>query len=68
MRVVLQNRKTLLYLQQPGGWTADVNRAANFEQILQAREFARSSKLPHLDMVMFLDSDGRPGLRMPVTP
>jgi hypothetical protein len=68
MRVLLQNRESLLYLQQPDQWTADVKQATNFEHIQTAREFARAAKLPNLDVVMFLGDDRHYSLRVPASP
>jgi hypothetical protein len=51
-RVVIQNRDSLLYFQGDGQWTPDINKAVDFERLLQAREMARQIDHTDLEIIM----------------
>lgn len=68
MRVMLQNRDSLLYMQRPDKWTADANQATKFEHIRSALEFAVAAKLPNLDVVLFFGDDRHYSVRVPASP
>ncbi len=53
MRIILQDRESLLYFKGNNEWTPDIDKAADFQQLVQAIEFVRTSKLPNLDAVMW---------------
>ena len=53
MRIILQDRESLLYFKATNEWTPDIDKAADFQQLAQAIEFVRTSKLPKLDAVMW---------------
>jgi hypothetical protein len=67
MHIVLQNRDSRLYLQQPDQWIAEAYLATNFEHIHTACEFAREAKLPNLNVVMFFSDARHYGLRAPAS-
>jgi hypothetical protein len=53
MRIILQDRESLLYLKTADEWTTDIDLATDFQQLVQAIEFVRTSKLPNLDAIMW---------------
>jgi len=65
-KIVLQNRESLLYLNQDGKWTSNIEEATRFEHVADANSFARKSKLTLLDIVMSF-GDPRYDVRMAAT-
>ena len=51
-KIVLQNRESLLYFNEKGQWTANLEEATRFEHVADANAFARKSKLTLVDIVM----------------
>ncbi len=51
MRIVLQQVKTLLYLQSPGAWTRSLAQALDFGSSHRAIQFARRQGLTEVQVV-----------------
>jgi hypothetical protein len=65
MRIVLQNRDTLLYFQSPSRWTPDVDKATDFEHVLRAHAYASQAEQANLDVVMAF-GDRQYDIRLPL--
>lgn len=52
MRVIIQNRKSLLFLKSGDEWTSHINDALDFQGVIKAFDYAIKSKLPAIDVVM----------------
>jgi hypothetical protein len=57
MRVVLQDRTSLLYVKAENQWTADLEEAADFGELRKAHEYAQQMEHVNLNMVMTFDGD-----------
>jgi hypothetical protein len=65
VRVVLQDRESLLYYQSPSQWTPDPDKATDFEHILRAHSYAGQAKEANWDVVMIF-SDRKYDVRLPI--
>lgn len=54
-RVVIQDRQSRLYLKGADEWTPEINEAEDFEQIVEAIDFLRLARLPHIDVLMHFE-------------
>jgi hypothetical protein len=66
MRVILQDRKSLLYLKGVDQWTSSIQEASDFQKIIKAFDFASESKLPSIDVLMCF-GDPKYDVRLRVT-
>jgi hypothetical protein len=66
MRIVLQNRKSLLYVKTVHEWTPDADHATDFQQLMRAIDFVWTADLKNLDVLMLF---GQPGydIRIPAS-
>jgi hypothetical protein len=55
MRILLQDRKSQLYFKGANDWTADINNASDFLQVIKALDYARATRLPNLDALMHFE-------------
>ncbi|MDB6121939.1 MAG: hypothetical protein JWQ71_932 [Pedosphaera sp.] len=66
MRVILQNRKSLLYFKASNQWTPFIHEASDFEGIIKAVDFISEVKLPGIDVLMHF-GDPKYDVRLKVT-
>ena len=52
MRIVLQDRKSLLYFKSADDWTANVAEAYDFRQLMVAMDFVRTARISNLDVLL----------------
>jgi hypothetical protein len=52
LRVILQHRKSLLYLKGLSEWTPNIREAREFKDIVHAIDFAQLARLTELDVLM----------------
>jgi hypothetical protein len=66
-RIILQNRKSSLYLKSVSEWTPDDQKAAKFERMTEALDFLRTVKVEKdcMDMVLIW-GDRRYDLRVSI--
>jgi hypothetical protein len=57
LRVVLQDRTSLLYVRSENQWTAELDEAADFGELRKAHEYAQQMGHPNLNMVMTFDGE-----------
>lgn len=53
MKVLLQNKKTRLFLKEPGAWTQDINDGFEFINSGKAIDFAFEHKLPDVHVLLW---------------
>ena len=53
MKVLLQNKKTRLFLKEPGAWTQDVNEAFEFINSGKAIDFAFEQQLADVHVLLW---------------
>ena len=64
MKVLLQDLRTLDYLDTGGDWSADANRAFDFLEVVHALDFALRHRLQHVRPVFKFD-DAQLDLELP---
>jgi hypothetical protein len=52
MRIILQNRQSRLYYKYGSEWTAEIDKATDFHQVVFAIDYARSVLACNLDVLM----------------
>jgi hypothetical protein len=63
-RIILQDRKSLLYFKDLDEWTSDVNQAADFAEVFNANTFRRRTERTSLEVIIV----AQPGEREAVLP
>lgn len=53
MRIILQDQHSRRYFKAGNGWTAEIDDAMDFHQVVLAIDFARGLKLAHLNLLMY---------------
>jgi hypothetical protein len=53
MRIILQNRQSRLYYKCGSEWTAEIDKAMDFHQVVFAIDYARSVLACNLDVLMY---------------
>ena len=53
MKVLLQNKKTRLFLKEPGAWTQDINEAFEFINSGKAIDFAFEQQLSDVHVLLW---------------
>jgi hypothetical protein len=66
MRILLQNRNSLLYVESANNWTSDVERATDFQQMMRALDFVWQTNLINLDILMVFGDPGM-DIRIPAS-
>jgi hypothetical protein len=66
MRVIVQDRKSLLYVKGVNQWTPSIHEASDFQRIIKAFDFVSESKLPCIDVLMHF-GDPKYDVRLKVT-
>jgi len=67
MKVLIQDRRTLLYFKDIYAWTHHARDGFDFRSPKAAAEFCRANKFAETDVVLKFDT-GRQELRVPVWP
>jgi hypothetical protein len=67
MQILLQHRKSGLYLRGDGEWTQDINAARDFREIVRAVDYANVARLLDLDILMHF-ADSRHDVRLSASP
>lgn len=67
MRVLIQDRQTLLYFKDIHGWASHAIEAFDFRSPRAAAEFCRVNRFADADVVLKFDT-GRQEIRVPVWP
>lgn len=52
MRIILQHRKSRLYLEKLGQWTDDVETALDFTHLIAAVDFVQFNQISTIDVLM----------------
>jgi len=66
MRIILQNRESLLYFKSFDEWTEEIEEARDFRQVASAFDYVQIFKIPNLDVVMNF-GDPKYDVKTPVT-
>lgn len=66
MRVILQNRQSLLYFKSFDEWTDEIEEARDFRRVVSAFDYLQIFKIPNLDLVMNF-GDPKYDVKTPVT-
>jgi hypothetical protein len=66
MRIILQDRQSLLYFKGFDEWTDEIEEARDFRQVVSAIDYVQIFQIPNLDVVMNF-GDPKFDVRAPVT-